>query len=206
MRESFFDTLVKAADFFQDGRQPCGTCVRYEYDCYYAAGSDRGSGYAARPVQAQSSILPNDRGDVVQATPAAGPSPPDSPRENTKSSAIFDPFKNRYMSDSSAVAFPRLLGIELSSANAPRLHSFAWNLGARAEPRVDQLDFTTYLTFTESERLVDVYFKTVHPVYDFINRESFAELCRSRFLLRNEKRDFDAVICGVAALGKSFVP
>jgi len=197
--------MVKAADFSQDGRQPCGTCVRYEYDCYYAAGSDRGSGYATRPLQAQSSILPNDHGHVVQAAPAAGPSPPDSPRENTKSSAIFDPFKNRYMSDSSAVAFPRLLGIELSSANAPRLHSFAWNLGVRAEPRVDQLDFTTYLTFTESERLVDVYFKTVHPVYDFIDRESFAELCRSRFLLRNEKRDIDAVICGVVALGKGFV-
>jgi hypothetical protein len=143
---------------------------------------------------------------VVQAASAAGPSPPDSTAENTKSSAIFDPFKNRYVSDSSAVAFPRLLGIELGSANAPRLHSFAWNLGARAEPRVDQLDFTTYLTFTESERLADVYFKTVHPVYDFINRESFAELCRSRFLLQNEKCDIDAVICGVAALGKSFVP
>ena len=132
----------------------------------------------------------------------AGPSPPDTPREHTKSSAILDPYKNRYMSDSSAVAFPRLLGIELSSSNAPRLHSFAWNLGVRAEPRVDQLDFTTYLTFTESERLIEVYFKTVHPVYDFIDRESFTELWRSRYLMRNEKRDIDAVICGVAALGK----
>jgi hypothetical protein len=141
------------------------------------------------------------------AAPAAGPSPPDTPKEHTKSSAIFDPYKTRYMSDSSAVAFPRLLGIELSSSNAPRLHSFAWNLGVRAEPRVDQLDFTTYLSFTESERLVDVYFKTVHPVYDFIDRESFTELWRSRFLLRNEKSDIDAVICGVVALGKNlFIP
>ena len=106
------------------------------------------------------------------------------------------------MSDSSAVAFPRLLGIELSSINAPRLHSFAWNLGVRPEPRVDQLDFTAFLTFTESERLVEVYFKTVHPVYDFIDRQSFTELWRSRFLLRSEKRDIDSVICGVAALGK----
>ena len=120
----------------------------------------------------------------------------------SKSSAIFDPLKGRYVSDSSAVAFPRLLGIELSSTNAPRLHSFAWNLGVRPEPRVDQLDFTTFLTFTESERLVEVYFKTVHPVYDFIDRDSFTELWRSRFLLRNEKRDIDSVICGVAALGK----
>jgi hypothetical protein len=105
------------------------------------------------------------------------------------------------MSDSSAVAFPRLLGIQLSSSNAPRQHSFAWNLGVRAEPRVDQLDFTNYLTFTESERLVEAYFKEVHPVYDFIDRKSFTELWRSRFLLRNERRDIDAVICGVAALG-----
>ena len=144
----------------------------------------------------------DDHADLIHAAPAAGPSPPDSPREKTKSSAIFDPFKTRYVSDSSAVAFPRLLGIELNSNNAPRLHSFGWNLGVRPEPRVDQLDFTTYLTFTESERLVEVYFKTVHPIYDFIDRESFNELWRSRFLLRSEKRDIDAVICGVAALGR----
>jgi hypothetical protein len=157
-------------------------------------------------VPSQGVSAQNERPEAMQATHTVGASPPDTPTEHTKSSAIFDPYKTRYMSDSSAVAFPRLLGIQLSSSNAPRLHSFAWNLGVRAEPRVDQLDFTAYLTFTESERLVEVYFKVVHPVYDFIDRESFTELWRSRFLLRDERRDIDAVICGVIALGmNSFI-
>ena len=113
----------------QNGRQPCGTCVRYEYDCYYGAGSDRGLGYASRLSHGQNASIHTEGSDLMHAAPVPGPSPPDTPTEHTKFSAIFDPYKTRYMSDNSAVAFPRLLGIELSSSNAPRLHSFAWNLG-----------------------------------------------------------------------------
>jgi hypothetical protein len=108
------------------------------------------------------------------------------------------------MNTGSAIAFPRLLGIELSSSNVPRLHSFGWNLGVRAEPRVDRLDFTQYMSFIESQRLVEVFFAAVHPVFDFMDRESFTELWRSRYILHNEKRDVDAIICGVAALGSLF--
>lgn len=45
--------------------------------------------------------------------------------------SILDPEKALYFDASPAVAFPRLLGIQFGANKAPRLHSFAWNLGIR---------------------------------------------------------------------------
>lgn len=106
------------------------------------------------------------------------------------------------MRTSSAIAFPRILGIDLSSSNAPRLHSFAWNVGVRLEPRVENIDFTKYLSYSECQRLTGVYLATVHPVYDFIDQEAFTQRWQSRYVLREETDDIDAIVCGVVALGK----
>ena len=123
----------------------------------------------------------------------------------TVSPDIVDPYKTTYGTDASAVSFPQLLGFQFGASIAPRLHSFAWNLGSRPERRSDQIDFTKYLSFHESQRLIEVYFNVVHPVYDFVDRDSFEELWRSRYVVGNETEDFDAVICGVAALGKETI-
>lgn len=108
------------------------------------------------------------------------------------------------MSASSAVAFPRLLGLEFGSTNAPRLHSFAWSLGVRPEPRVEIADFTNYLSFSELERLAEVYFLVVHPVFNFIDKDVFTDLCRMRYSQKSQKPDVDPIICGVAALGSIY--
>ncbi len=190
-----------------DGRQPCGTCVRYEYDCFFNSKREPAAikpshGSSSSPTSGQTAS-PED--GHAHAAAAVVPSPVDTSGEDqTKSSAIFDPYKNRFMSTSSAVAFPRLLGIELSSSNAPRLHSFAWNLGIRPEPQIEQLDFTHYLSYAEAQQFVEVYFNVVHPVYDFIDQEYFTELLRARYDLGKGYSDSDAVICSIAALGSLF--
>jgi hypothetical protein len=117
---------------------------------------------------------------------------------------MLDPFKSRFVSASSAVAFPRLLGLSFGSSNAPRLHSFAWTLGVRPEPRVEDADFTQYLGFSDLERLAEVYFVVIHPIFNFIDRDVFKDLCRLRYSQKNQKRDIDPIICGVAALGSLY--
>lgn len=117
---------------------------------------------------------------------------------------MLDPFKSRFVSASSAVAFPRLLGIEFGSSNAPRLHSFAWTLGVRPEPRVEDADFTQYLAFSDLERLAEVYFLVIHPIFNFIDRDVFKDLCRMRYSQKTQKADIDPIICGVAALGSLY--
>ena len=179
-----------------DGRVPCRTCVRYDYDCFYAA-SERGSSgvpFAPKPGHPYGS-------HQYTGTP---PTSSDASPETKGQPGILDPFKSRYVSASSAVAFPRLLGLDLGSSNAPRLHSFAWNLGVRSEPRVENVDFTSYLGFSELERLAEVYFQVIHPIFNFIDRDVFKDLCRLRYSQKSQKPDVDPIICGVAALGSLY--
>jgi hypothetical protein len=117
---------------------------------------------------------------------------------------VLDPIKSQFVSVSPAVACPRLLGLSFGSLNAPRLHSFAWNLGVRPEPRVDEADFTQYLAFSDLERLAEVYFLVIHPIFNFIDRDVFKDLCRLRYSQKSQKHDIDPIICGVAALGSLY--
>ena len=181
--------------------------MRYEYDCFFNSkrgprAINAGRGSSSSPTSAQAASL--EEGHPHTAAAAELSSVGTLEEDHARSSAIFDPYKNRFMSTSSAVAFPRLLGIELSSSNAPRLHSFAWNIGIRPEPKVEHLNFAHYLSYAEAQRLVEVYFDVVHPVYDFIDKEYFTELLRARYDLGKGYADSDAVICSIAALGSLF--
>ena len=181
------------------------TCVRYEYDCYYAPGSDRGSSYIPKPGPIYTPTSSSAVGPPSGSTPTPSPEIATQPLNRAPShQGIPDPYRSCFVNASSAVAFPRILGIELNSRSVPRLHSYAWNLGIRPPPHIDQLDFTHYLPFTESQRLVDVYFNVVHPVFAFLDRQNFNELWRARYLKRCKHCDIDPIICGVAALGSLF--
>jgi Fungal specific transcription factor domain len=136
--------------------------------------------------------------DSVSPTAAA------SPRRPQEQPGILDPYKTRFMTANSGVAFPRLLGIELSSSDAPRLHSFAWNLGVRPEPHFETAEVVNYLSFEQFQPLAEVYFSVIHPIYNFIDQGSFTERCQRRFSSNSKDHRFDPVICGVAALGSLF--
>ena len=47
--------------------------------------------------------------------------------------SILDPIKTRFVRANSAIAFSRILGMDMESDTIPRLHSFAWHLGLRPE-------------------------------------------------------------------------
>jgi hypothetical protein len=113
--------------------------------------------------------------------------------------------KGRFISAHSAVALPRILGYDMNYSNAPRLHSYAWNLGIRPERR---LEFTSkvssYLSLEESQALSDTYFDTVHPIFAFINHHNFSQRMKSQWTSMQNDPSFEAIICGVAALGSFF--
>jgi Fungal Zn(2)-Cys(6) binuclear cluster domain len=122
-----------------DGERPCLTCARFQHDCQYqqqkmasprnVVWSGGGGGGVTRSSM---SIAANEATATPTHTPGATKN---SPRENESMDySILDPEKGRYFDASSAIAFPRLLGIQFGANKAPRLHSFAWNLGIRTEP------------------------------------------------------------------------
>jgi hypothetical protein len=123
-------------------------------------------------------------------------------RESTDHS-IFDPENNRYFDLSSAIAFPRLLGLQLGADRAPRLHSFAWNLGTRAEPLPNTLDVTQIISLDDVLFYSSCYFNTIHMTYDFLDQENFARRASLRWKGNRTEAalNYDALICGVVALG-----
>ncbi|KAL3424088.1 hypothetical protein PVAG01_03369 [Phlyctema vagabunda] len=118
---------------------------------------------------------------------------------------ILDPFKSRYMSQNSAVAFPRTLGLDLESANPPPLHSFAWNCGIRPEEQAStHISLMQLITLDECIRYSEVYFSTVNHIFGIIERQQFLQTCELFWKGPVQDIVLGAVIGGVIALGSFF--
>jgi hypothetical protein len=138
---------------------------------------------------------------AIEATPR---STQNSPRENeSMDHSILDPEKGRYFDASSAIAFPRLIGIQFGANKAPRLHSFAWNLGIRTEPSPNTLDIKRFISLDDVHIYSNEYFMVVHPAFDFLDQQEFIRRASLRWKgsPTEDILNFDAVICGVVALG-----
>jgi hypothetical protein len=83
------------------------------------------------------------------------------------------PFNSRFMSQNSAVAFPRSLGVDFQSTNPPRLHSFAYNLGVRPEENGGSYDsLTNLLSENDFKKFSAIYFSAVNSVFSIWMRTS----------------------------------
>lgn len=106
----------------------------------------------------------------------------------------------------SGAAFVRRLGLNTDAANAKKLQTFAWNVG-RCNSFVFSpapLSFAQIVTRTELISLVQTYFEKFHPFYGFIDLDHFMARLRAKLEASGPNEPFDAVICGVAALGYLF--
>lgn len=107
----------------------------------------------------------------------------------------------------SGAAFVRKLAVGIDPANAPRLHLFAWNLflGARKSMREPSgLPVTEIITRATMESLVAIYLEKVDPCYGFIDRAILEQRVQARWEIGSLAGPYDAVLCGVAALGLLF--
>lgn len=96
-----------------NGQFPCGTCVRYEYQCEYTT--------SKRPSYAGNGDMPPEPAPYIQ--PARRPPsilelqkhPLTAPGARFHHRSILDPVKTRFVRANSAIAFPRILGMDLES-------------------------------------------------------------------------------------------
>jgi hypothetical protein len=125
------------------GMQPCAECTGYGYECIFSSQSSRSTtsmglevtdyhGDGRHTVMNSAQVIPLriggevdviDHGTVVLRPP--------TPRTRTENASAAEPDKARFENSSSAIAFPRDVGIDLKMANPPRLHSYAWHIGYR---------------------------------------------------------------------------
>ncbi|KXS95386.1 hypothetical protein AC578_1904 [Pseudocercospora eumusae] len=186
-----------------DGRLPCATCVRYEYQCEY----DQKAKRASMPQNADVAQEPPPKQELGRTPPSIiqlQAHPLTAPGARFHHRGILDPVKTRFVRANSAIAFPRILGMDLESENIPRLHSFAWHLGIRPEPAEERINISQHISWVEFQNLASAYFKMVRPEFGLIDEADFMEAMAARFLEPSGLKDIDCVALGIAALGSFF--
>ncbi|OAA59987.1 transcriptional repressor involved in the control of multidrug resistance [Cordyceps fumosorosea ARSEF 2679] len=180
-----------------DGSQPCAQCDAYGYACAYnddSAPSAQSPASESRPPETAAPPPP------CSSSRAAGP-------PSTGAAVIVSRERGRIVHAHSAVALPRLVGQALALEPPPRLHSYAWNLGLRAERRgtVPGPSLPGLLTLPECRSLCAVYFAAVHPLFPLFRREAFLKRIADGWATMDAARpNLAAVVALVAALGSSF--
>ncbi|RDW91116.1 hypothetical protein BP5796_02281 [Coleophoma crateriformis] len=183
-----------------DVQYPCTMCTTYGYECKYSDDKvSKASASSASPgnYQPASKRVKHDHGTNDDYD--------DGGTEPVTEQGILDPFKSRYVSQNSAIAFPRSLGLDLHSKAPPPLHSFAWNCGVRPEEAPSTharlLDLVTY---DEFQRFSEVFFQTVHPIFGVLDKFLFLQQCNKFWKGPTQDLVLGAVIGGVVALGSFF--
>jgi hypothetical protein len=108
------------------------------------------------------------------------------------------------MEANSGTAFPHLLGMRLNPQSAPKVHGFSWNLGPRHEPLEPYSNIADLISRKEMEELANHYLKKIHPVYGVLDPEDLQEKIDSRWNDPTAVASYDAILCGVAALGSLY--
>ena len=111
------------------------------------------------------------------------------------------------MEANSGAAFVRKLALALDPGNAPRLQLFAWNLflGGRTGTRPSMVrPVVEIISRASMESLASIYLAKVDPCYGFIDHKVLQQQMSTRWLPNAQGDDYDAVLCGVAALGFLF--
>ncbi|RAL10006.1 putative C6 transcription factor [Aspergillus homomorphus CBS 101889] len=196
------------------GDQPCSTCVQFGVDCHYDLESRKKRD--VRLFQLQSAPFLGLPSLVDGGSMGGGGSI--SSRPESKHSPDETAARLNSLDANSGAAFARRLGLKIDPTNAPKLHLFAWNVGARhpapassmpasfspaASPIVD------LISQDEMRALVAVFFEKVDPCYGFIDRDDLLRNLSRRWLPSTAESAlpygaFDAVLCGVGAFGCLF--
>ncbi|KAL2847855.1 hypothetical protein BJY01DRAFT_234131 [Aspergillus pseudoustus] len=175
-----------------DGNEPCDSCSRYDYRCFYENQPRK------KPVRraARSPTTP---------TPAVATAPTEAnSQEITQKKSIPSP-GDRYMEANSGVAFPHVLDLDLSTQKLQQ-QGLGWNLGIRGNPQRSEKSIVWIMSRDEWRRFFDVYVEKIHPVYDFLDVQDVAAKAARRWEDPCATNVYDGALCGIAALGSLFSP
>lgn len=163
-----------------NGKQPCSTCLRYEYACEYAPRSKK-------PIPPRATIAA-----VVE-------------RRVAPAQMLLSPATSLGGDDSDGIptghTFAQGLSHQLSSDHAVPIS--AWNLGIReAAFRTNIQDL---VSLEDAHRFSEVFFQKIGTIYSVVDQGYFFEALNLRW--NTNQGDFtgtDAITCGAIALGSLF--
>lgn len=118
----------------------------------------------------------------------------------------------------SGAVFARKLGLKIDPDLAPKLNMFAWNLGLRHQSPLPSTSLSSagatvsivdIITLDEMRFLTAVYFEKIDPYYPFLDRKELSCRTTEMWLPSTSTAPasftpYEAILCGVAALGSLF--
>lgn len=193
-----------------NGQDPCEACVDYGYDCVFVEHQPhKGPSSAESQPPVKYSPIVNEIGPVpldpeVDGTYMATEYLVKDPKAE---GFLLRPLGTKFTSAYSAIAWPKALGASLDMPLPPRLQSYAWNPGNRAEPNVvPQNNLTDIITLAEVKKYTEIFFNEVNPIFGLVDREVFNQKSEELWILHKRGTDFESLTCGMIALGSYISP
>ncbi|PVH78726.1 hypothetical protein DL98DRAFT_238021 [Cadophora sp. DSE1049] len=175
-----------------NGEQPCSTCIKYEYKCYFEAvqrkrRSRQPDGLQSDGSPPAGSITVDSNQEVErEVTSTTGT----TPREANSGAAFAQLLRNR---------------LEPRQADTPHARTPSWNIGMSEEQQELPSELTRIISKEQMERLSESYFTTIHQLYGFLNRGVFDAKVEERWNMIYVPDPYDSILCGVAALGSQYL-
>lgn len=151
------------------------------------------------------------RAPVPRRTLRTGSSPEQQRHQSNGDPGLYDEERSRFVGTASAVAFPRVLGLDLQSKRPQPLHSIGFHLGIRPEePSAPRQPLSSLVSRDAFFALAGVYFNTMGCVTGIPEKQAFLRRCQEYYeneqqQLQGESAEyFVGVMAGVAALGSLF--
>jgi hypothetical protein len=176
-----------------DAKEPCYSCMRYEHICSYSSRPRkraRVEGDTSRGGQ----VLPTT--SVVRDDEVTALVPNTTNELPTKQSHSVAPIP-------SGNTFARHLMAQLSNGGQP-FECSSWNTGLRLE-LVYEKSISDLAGLEAARQYSQMYFEKVNPVYSIVDQSRFWGQLQDRWTTSSsQSREYDAVFCGVIALGSLF--
>ncbi|CAI7653202.1 unnamed protein product [Penicillium manginii] len=172
-----------------DGTEPCATCLRYQYKCFFSLESrvrlKRALRQASRPDQTahESNSASLGTGLTIQQ-PAEGKG-----RQLERSRETISREAISYTASSSSVA--DRLQADLHSEQSGRDNNATATL-------------TSALSFDHMRQFATCFFESVHPLYTFIRPNVVHETIAKKFSSTGGVQPYNAILFGIVALGSLF--
>ncbi|OAP62632.1 hypothetical protein AYL99_01859 [Fonsecaea erecta] len=179
-----------------NGNEPCLSCTRYEYQCYYTTQPRKRVARIPSLSEGRPPLeLVPDISQPISALPI-------SPEKEIK----YNGHNEQSMEANSGVVFPHILGMKFNPTSAPKVQGFGWNLGIHYHHSRSEKSMTWIITRDEWHSLFDVYLREIHRPYGFLDPEIVLSKAARRWQDPHATNTYDHVLCGIAALATLFSP
>ncbi|CZT41923.1 related to Pdr3p [Rhynchosporium secalis] len=175
-----------------NGDQPCSTCIKYEYKCYFEVVQRKRRSRQPEGLQSGTS-------------PPAGSVTLEPITEIEKEIQSSSTNETTPREANSGAAFAQLLRNRLEPRHTDSASAASWNIGMNEDQQELPSELPRIISKHHMKRLSESYFITIHQLYGFLNRQVFDAKIEERWKAIYVPDPYDSILCGVAALGSQYL-